>query len=401
MAAQMKKITTGLAALTVLLASGCTADVQESVDGISVERAAVDAMEIVRVSGTTAPWSVDTLLQIGSPGLGDTPAPDEFGRVTSVALGPDGLIYVADAINREIRVFDRSGAFVRALGRQGEGPGEFGGVQAIAWAGSTLLSMDSNVGRIGEWSVSGEWLGQRPHPGRVSGSPTLIRFYLSESGTPYSWSLRPRPTGSERVYVRQGADSSGDTTGQKMANLDGPAAFVVCEEASGGITTFPIPFMPFLRQTPADGGHLVLTDGADYRIAWVGPEGDTVRVLERQVEPDLVDAAQWGEEVQPFLDFKDERSDARCRPARMDRPTAKPAILELYHDGTGNLWVETWRAGVRWFDVYDSELQPLRTVPAPAPGRVTPYLSDLEALVVVTDSLDVQYVQLLRFQPPA
>lgn len=397
----MKSIATGLLALTAFLASGCAPDVRESGDRVVVERTTVDGRETVRVSGTTARWSVDTLLQIGSPGLGDAPAPAEFGRVTSVALGPDGLIYVADAINREIRVFDRSGSFVRALGREGEGPGEFGELQAIAWAGSTLLSMDPAVGRIGEWSVAGQWLGQRPYPGRRSGAPTLIRFYLSESGTPYSWSLRARPTGSQRLYVRQGADGPGDATAQTMADLGGPAAFVVCEEAGVGITTFPIPFMPFLRQTPADGGHLVLTDGANYRVAWVNSGGDTIRVLERQVEPDLVDAAQWEEEVRPFLDFQNARSDARCRPQRMDRPKAKPAILQLYHDPAGNLWVETWRTGARWFDVYDSELQPLRSVLAPAPGRVTPYLSDLEALVVVTDSLDVQYVQLLSFQPPA
>lgn len=49
---------------------------------------------------------------------------DAFGRVTDVALGPRGRIYVADDANHRVSVFEANGAFRGTLGRRGRGPGE-------------------------------------------------------------------------------------------------------------------------------------------------------------------------------------------------------------------------------------------------------------------------------------
>jgi len=57
----------------------------------------------------------------GKPGM----APGEFNRPRALALGPDGLLYVADGCNHRIQVFTRDGDLMRVIGQEGSGPGEF------------------------------------------------------------------------------------------------------------------------------------------------------------------------------------------------------------------------------------------------------------------------------------
>ena len=128
---------------------------------------------VVRVANTgTAPaWQLTPVVSIGPTSLAETGAPQEFGRVNSAALGPDGTVFVADGLNDEVRVFGLDGVHRRTFGRNGEGPGEFRSLYSLAWVGDRLLTLDPNLGRIGAFSAEGEWLGQQRIEGSVSGSP--------------------------------------------------------------------------------------------------------------------------------------------------------------------------------------------------------------------------------------
>ena len=55
---------------------------------------------------------------------GEGGEPGQFARVRALALGPDGLLYAADACNHRIQVFTRDGKLVRCWGHSGTGPGE-------------------------------------------------------------------------------------------------------------------------------------------------------------------------------------------------------------------------------------------------------------------------------------
>jgi hypothetical protein len=49
----------------------------------------------------------------------------------SIDIDSAGTIYACDSGNRRVQVFDRSGGFVRTLGRQGQGPGEYSFPSAV------------------------------------------------------------------------------------------------------------------------------------------------------------------------------------------------------------------------------------------------------------------------------
>ena len=59
-------------------------------------------------------------------------AAGEFRYPSFVAVGPNGTLYVNDALNARVQVFDRDGRFVRQVGQLGDGPGSFARPKGIA-----------------------------------------------------------------------------------------------------------------------------------------------------------------------------------------------------------------------------------------------------------------------------
>ncbi len=84
--------------------------------------------------------------------------PGRFHRLRALALGPDGLLYAADAGNHRVQVFTRGGELVRVIGREGAGAGEF------------RYPYDLGFGPGGELYVV-EWGNQRVQKLTAAGTP--------------------------------------------------------------------------------------------------------------------------------------------------------------------------------------------------------------------------------------
>jgi len=97
-------------------------------------------------------------------------APGEFARVRALALGPDGLLYAADACNHRIQVFTRTGEFVREFGKPGSAPGEFNLPYDLAFAPSgELYVVERGNQRVQKLTKDGTSLGTWGGPGRKPG----------------------------------------------------------------------------------------------------------------------------------------------------------------------------------------------------------------------------------------
>lgn len=80
--------------------------------------------------------------------VGSAANPDSgFSRIGPVTVGPDSLVYVLDTQERQVRVFDPSGRRVRTIGREGEGPGEFGAPVEMGFKKDTLWVFDYRENR--------------------------------------------------------------------------------------------------------------------------------------------------------------------------------------------------------------------------------------------------------------
>jgi DNA-binding beta-propeller fold protein YncE len=84
-------------------------------------------------------------------------ASGDFNRVRALALGPDGLLYAADACNHRIQVFDKEGNFVRQFGSAGSEPGQLSYPYDLAFHPSgDLIVVERGNHRVQRFTTMGE-----------------------------------------------------------------------------------------------------------------------------------------------------------------------------------------------------------------------------------------------------
>jgi DNA-binding beta-propeller fold protein YncE len=102
----------------------------------------------------------------GSTGTG----PGQFQRLRALALGPDGLLYAADACNHRIQVITRAGAFVREFGGEGREPGRMQYPYDLAFSPrGELYVVEYGNQRVQKFTPEGESLGTWGSPGGKPG----------------------------------------------------------------------------------------------------------------------------------------------------------------------------------------------------------------------------------------
>jgi sugar lactone lactonase YvrE len=127
--------------------------------------------------------SGEVLMTLGTPGVtGMTET--TFNAPSSVAVGPDGSIYVGDGhgegTNARIVKFDASGHFVKTWGEPGTGPGQFDQPHAMAFDSmGRLFVADRGNSRIQIFDQEGNLLDEWQQFGRPSG------LYIDDNDTIY------------------------------------------------------------------------------------------------------------------------------------------------------------------------------------------------------------------------
>jgi hypothetical protein len=77
---------------------------------------------------------------------------------SALAIGPAGEVTIPQAGDGRILVFDSLGRRVSAMGRSGQGPGEFQRVGSVGWMGDTLWAGDSRANHVSLFTRSGQYI---------------------------------------------------------------------------------------------------------------------------------------------------------------------------------------------------------------------------------------------------
>lgn len=346
--------------------------------------------------GAAPEWSIAPVLEIGRVGgPSGEPLPDEFGRLRWVIGDSAGRLYVADDLAREIRVFGPAGEFLRTLGGPGSGPGEFGGLHGMAWlARDTLLVVDYGNARLTRLTASGEHLGQWGWA-RLTGSTRFL--FNGGVGDVYAYVPVPGRRDGERlgsVWVRYVPGEAPDTLEiptHDVARTRWASNSVTCR--GDGIGFFDNPYAPTFLRIPGPGLERVVAVSSEYRIAFLDPGGDTLRVISRETPRVPLPDSAWASLEERLAAFRAQWRGSPCQ-GDISRPEHLPVLKDLFFDHHGRLLVEHNRADGPAFDVFDPGGRWVGTFPAPDRDRsVPPYLYDDRLHSVTRDSLDVQRVQ--------
>jgi len=86
-----------------------------------------------------------------------------FGYTVSIAVNDNGDIYILDIQQKNIRVFDRRGKYVKTIGRPGQGPGEMEmPTQIQITSQNELVAFDLRRRSLEYFSLDGEFLRRNP-----------------------------------------------------------------------------------------------------------------------------------------------------------------------------------------------------------------------------------------------
>ncbi len=135
-------------------------------DGVRVLLNPSDPMEPVIESTPEELWRIG----------GDTDDEDEFFGVISQVLTDDaGNVYLLDSQLNQIKVFSPDGEYLRAIGREGEGPGEFRAPTSMFFTRDGNLGvLQLAPGKVVLLTPDGEPAGEHPLPTREDGGMMIL-----------------------------------------------------------------------------------------------------------------------------------------------------------------------------------------------------------------------------------
>lgn len=251
--------------------------------------------------GDRSHWTVglDPILSLPEPGAG---VEREFYGISDVARLPDGRIVVA--VPFELRVFSPAGGFVQAVGREGEGPGEFRSAPRLGLLGDSLVAFDFRASRATIYGPTLEanevvqFEGGMYQPGFaiVGTSFALIKSTSALEGTDVG---RLRPPTPVVFFSRNGRviDTLATVAGTELLRLEREDGYLV--EA---------PVFGRRAHVAASENHVYLGDATALEFRVVDPGGSPERIAKglkdlRLTAEDIEEArrAILGDEPSPSL----------------------------------------------------------------------------------------------------
>lgn len=256
-----------------------------------------------------------------------------FGDIRGIAVDTWGRLYATDGQDATVRVFDSLGHLVRAIGRQGEGPGEFTMPEGVAFGPDGNVYVYDAVGRrLTVFDTAGEL---------VATHPIIItsRGYLWEGGIDSAGRLL------DQQFIRS---DSGSTPIVRRLNLQ-----------TGMADTLPFPhcdleqmptwaFAHGYRVVPFSTGGISWLDpsgsiwcaNTDRAVAYRAPLGAAAPVdsFVSSAVPQKVTEAERATAIADAEKFKQLAGDAQLDYGLI--PRVKAVLRGLDRDSHGRLWMQ-------------------------------------------------------------
>ena len=280
-------------------------------------------------------------------GGGDSPDAS-FVSATGLDVLPDGTVYVIDSKDSRVKVFDAAGKFLRAFGRQGQGPGEMSQPTGILITpGREVLVEDTLNRRLTFFALDGTFL-RHVSTAKALG---MTGIQMDSKGLIVARSMGLAEDGKMALEVK-----TYDAEFNPKVRL---ASFEM--QISAQIKINPFSAMNLLYALGREG-LLYLGSAKAYEIRVVSAEGKLLKTIGRDHEPVPITQADKDEMLKsltgvPGVNVKD----------MIQFPDVYPPFSSFILADEGRLLVRTFEKGQAkkefYWDVFDADGRYIARVP--------------------------------------
>jgi hypothetical protein len=294
----------------------------------------------VPVKGQPAKIKLTEELTIGGGGNPD----ESFSQVGTFVVDAEGGILALDFKDQKIKVFDRTGKFIRLIGKPGQGPGELGmasGIQLMA--DNTLVVEDATNRRLALFKPSGEFIKNISTSDKLG----LVNILLDGKGNAIGREMGLAEGNAKMFFEIKRFDANL----KPLFTLD-KIEFPVPIPGSGTKMNI-LEMMSGYQFDPA--GNIYYGRNADYEIKIYNPEGKHIRTIQKEYDQVKV--------TQTDIDEMLERIPNTMPGVNIKEMFSFPEYFPPYQffllDDQGRLYVRTFTKGKAKgeyeIDVFDAE----------------------------------------------
>lgn len=251
-----------------------------------------------------------------------------FGAINHIATGENGEIFVADYQVPVIRMYDQDGNFLRNVGREGRGPGEYLGLGGMrSFPDGRLAIWDQGNLKVSVFDQGGDFIENHTVNSRLHGADI---FEVDHSGNFYvKIVLRDTPDMPHWEFGWLRISPEGellDTLRVPLDEEDREQTFVLFT-ASGRARAFIE--MPFTSLSAR--GHQISGRNDTYAFEINPPDSASIKI-ERDFTPVPIkqeERKQW----EAWVDYYGVKNII---------PESKPAYKNILTDSQGRIWIQKY-----------------------------------------------------------
>ena len=232
---------------------------------------------------------------------------EQFGRVGSVTFDGGGNLHVFDKQAQLVYVVGTDGGLIRALGGEGDGPGEFGGANdASVFADGRVVVMDHSRRAYHVFAAGGDYertvrmsgpasMWQMAPIRVLTGAEAVVRVPTLATGATFTGAAFSGPLRWPASHAFERTTLSGEETAvDTIAEAWLPPLDVEGMDHVTLVNRLPMPTTLFLEFSPElhwgvlPNGRVAFSDSSTYTVKVAEAGAGVVRVLKRPFQPEPV-----------------------------------------------------------------------------------------------------------------
>lgn len=252
-----------------------------------------------------------------------------------------GRVYLSDSRLDKIHIFEPDGSFIKSIGGEGKGPGEFNYISTIRIKNGNLYARDGRLNRINLFSTeTHEFTGTLSLDNQQwSSVPGLnnyraSRFYPLNNGNllfRFQPNFNPESSDSTRTVKYYTINPEGDITSGKLLELTDSERFINQGESIVMILTSSYHQIP--RVVISGKDQIYATESRDFLVKVYSPDGTYERAFYYRYpnaplsKNEIIADAEGNEQYQDMI-------------RKAELPETWPAIANMQIDDLDRLWIE-------------------------------------------------------------